>query len=157
MRRLFGQFVLLLTISPVSVAAASIHVVPAHTHLVSERELAKHCGTSQWIYACTEFRGETLVCACKREGDRWRIHATAQLIPYIYLWQPAWMSHEMLHLNDIRASLTDYLTVLESTAYESVDACQSDGAVASRDFGAHMDEWKKLSNKKRHGFERAAK
>ncbi len=134
-----------------AVADPAIVIAPVRTRLVSGRlDLAKACGSALWIYGCTKFLGEKLSCTCESDEGKWSIHASAQFIPYMYLWQPVWIPHENLHIADIRGWLDDYLKQLQSKSYSSVDDCISDAQTESTVFTKRMNAWKRASNLKRH-------
>lgn len=75
---------------------------------------------------------------------------SAQFIPFMYLWQPRWIGHENLHIEDIRGDVEKYLEGLESKRFASSDDCRRDAETEEASFPARMDEWKKASNAKRH-------
>ena len=134
----------------------SILIATPRTEMMSSRsDLAQRCGSSAWIYGCTKFLGEKLDCTCALEGDRWRMRAHAQFIPYMYLWQPSSIGHEKLHIDDIREWLSEYLHELESKTYGSEAECMRDGLTESTKFTKQMDVWKRSSNAKRHPTQRA--
>ncbi len=136
----------------------SILISTPRTQIVSARvDLAKTCGSGAWIYGCTKFLGERLICDCQLEGERWRMQAHAQFIPYMYLWQPTAIAHESLHIEDIREWLGEYLHELESKSYSSAADCMREADSASTTFTKRMDEWKRASNAKRHPKKRAGK
>lgn len=134
-----------------AIADSSVVIAPVRTQIVSGRlDLARACSSGAWIYGCTKFLGEKLSCTCVLERDQWRINATAQFIPYMYLWQPSWIPHENLHIDDIRTSAKKYLEELQSARYSSAADCSRSAEVESAGFTKRMDDWKKISNLERH-------
>lgn len=116
----------------------------------SRTDLVNLCGSDHWIYACTKFLGEKLSTACELRSGTWRMHTTAQFIPYMYLWNISSLSHEKLHIEDIRTSVTQYLEELDERSYATVIDCEQAAASDTLTFSQHMDDWKRASNAKRH-------
>ena len=151
MPRLLAILSLLVSVS--AVRSAEITVPAMRTRVVANRsELVKACGTTNRVFGCTSFVGQTLICACELVGGSWRIRGAAQFIPYvsIYSKQMDGIAHEKDHVNDIRTWLSEYLQQLESRTYSSSEECNRDGLSESASFKSRMDGWKVRSNEDRH-------
>jgi hypothetical protein len=149
----FLAWTLCVLLCPTLVFAAvdSVLVAPPRTQIVSSRtDLVKLCGSESWIYACTKFLGEKLSSTCVAGKSGWHTRTSAQFIPYMYLWQVSSLAHEKLHIDDIRASLAQYLHDLDARTYASEADCEQAAESETLTFSHHMDEWKKASNAKRH-------
>lgn len=141
----------LLPAPALSVTESSILIPPARMQVISARpDLEKLCGSEAWIYGCTKFLGQKLTGDCSATGVLWQMRPNAQFIPYMYMWQPQWIGHEILHIGDIRSDVEKYLEELESKRFASSDDCRSVAKIEEVSFGRRMDEWKKASNAKRH-------
>jgi hypothetical protein len=142
-----------LMVSLSAVRSAEITVPPMRTRIIANRsELVQACGTTNRVFGCTSFVGQTLTCTCERVGESWHIRGAAQFIPYvsIYARQMDGIAHESDHVNDIRTWLADYLQELESRRYSSSDECDRDALSESGSFKSRMDAWKVRSNEDRH-------
>lgn len=134
-----------------AVTETSVVIPPARRQVVSARaDLVKLCGSEAWIYGCTKFLGQKLTGDCSATGVLWQMRPSAQFIPFMYLWQPRWIGHENLHIEDIRGDVHEYLEELESKRFASSDDCRRVAETEEASFPSRMDEWKKASNAKRH-------
>lgn len=152
MLRSTGWIFALVFASPLlAVTENSVVIPPARRQIVSARaDLEKLCGSGAWIYGCTKFLGQKLTGDCSATGLLWQMRPTAQFIPYMYLWQPQWIGHENLHIDDIRGEVLKYLEALESKRFDTYDNCRREVETEEASFPTRMDEWKKASNAKRH-------
>lgn len=133
------------------------HVLVAEPIVVLVRrfELAGKCGTKAKIEACTAFVGQRLSCRCGLGADAWKLAASAQFIPVMYLLGPDHVSHERDHIDDVERSLRAYLGDLQTMRFESAEACQREAEARTGSFTTTMDRLKEDSNVKRHrGYQR---
>jgi len=123
--------------------------------LVRRFDLAEKCGTTKKIEACTAFVGQRLSCRCEPSGDGWKLAASAQFIPVMYLLGPAHVLHERDHIDDVERSLRAYLGDLQALRFDSAEACQREAAARADSFTRTMDRFKEDSNVMRHrGYHR---
>ncbi len=54
------------------------------------------------LAGCTTFREIALECDCRPEGKEWRLAAVARANPHVYLSNPHYLRHELLHIWDFR-------------------------------------------------------
>lgn len=147
------SLVLLSLLVSLSATSAEVSVPPLRTRVVTTRaELVKVCGTSNRVFGCTSFVGQTLTCACERVGDSWRIRGTAQFIPFVFIYskQMDGIAHEKDHINDIRGWAGEYLRDLEARIHVSIEECDRAAASETASFVGRMNDWKVRSNEERH-------
>lgn len=140
-----------LVLSAVLAAASySIHTTPPIVRLVPNTpDLLRTCNAKTVIGACTAFAGEKLRCACEADGEQWRIAATAQYVPVMYLGSWTFRAHEDEHLRDIDADLRQHLDDLTARRFGSSESCQAVATEAAERFGLVMDQFKLRSNARR--------
>lgn len=112
--------------------------------------LASLCNTKASIRGCTEFKGRTLRSSCELVTDGWRVRASAQFIPYVFLWQPNVLGHEYEHVGDVRGWAEEYLEEISHSVFELESSCRQAAAEQERGFASRMDQWARASNRKRH-------
>ena len=134
-------------------SAFEVEIAPARMRLVlNPAELRIVCRHDKDIHGCTEFLGETLTCVCKLDGNQWRIHPRAQLIPYIYLEKnrPTVVEHENLHIEDLRTQIDAYLADVTKQAYPDRESCKASATFETATFNLRMDLFRRLSNRRLH-------
>jgi len=120
----------------------------------SAAELKSRCSSGVHIYACTAFGQRNLNAACHVDGDRWKLRVSYEVKPVMYLWDTAWIRHELLHLGDIANSLEQYKGELESRDYKSISDCERAAAAESAGFARELSVFVDASNKLRHSIYR---
>lgn len=116
--------------------------------------LGTECGTTKRIYACTVFAEEHLTCSCEHKGERWKLVANARFVPIMlfYLHHPEIVRHEQSHIDDVFASLDQYLGGLTSCEFDSKDECTSEAKSDEIAFVQIMNEFRRASAAKRDRF-----
>jgi len=122
----------------------------ANVTLIATSDLQLHCSTSVPIEACTEILGLRLDCRCRREEGRWVLAGSAQMIPYMYLSNMRWKSHEEEHLDDLRQQTEAYFEDLQARSFNSEQACRDEADFESAVFSLRMDLFRHRSNEKLH-------
>ena len=95
---------------------------------------------------------ESFSCSCQLTGSVWRLRASVRVTPLIYLWNPSYLGHEKLHIEDIRTSLSTYLRGVESQKYLTREECIHNADREATEFSGLLDRFKEDSNAKRHRF-----
>ncbi len=90
---------------------------------MSDDEFRRTCPAGS--YACTIFRGASLICPCQCKDGGWSMTATAYVTPYMYLPKPRFETHEALHVEDIRGRVKGYLDGLEAIKFPSEVDCNN--------------------------------
>ncbi len=116
--------------------------------------LGAECGTTKRIYACTVFAEEHLTCSCEQRGGSWHLVATARFVPIMlfYLHHPDIVQHEQSHIDDVVASLDQYLGELTSCEFNSKDECTRDAKSDEVEFVQVMNGFRRASAAKRDRF-----
>lgn len=155
----------LATITPVALAQADaangqsldagdgyrLFIPSWHLRVVAERrELAALCRTGRPIFACTDFVGLRLDCGCRAAGAQWRLEARAQVIPFVYLWDVQQLTHERMHVADVRHDLITYLQRLTVRRFETAAACEAEARDAAASFPRKLNWSLVASNRLRH-------
>jgi len=135
--------------APATAQTFRLDIAPARTQLVSSWQLKVHCSSSK-VEACTEILGATLDCRCSRGSAGWKLSATAQMVPYLYLGEPKWDRHEHAHLDDLRQQVGDYFRQLEGQTFASEEECRTFGDFESAVFSLRMDTFGRISNMRLH-------
>ena len=130
--------------------ATIIAVQPIVRLVPNTSDLQTICKTKVKIGACTALAGEKLRCACEPDGEQWRIAATAQYVPVMYLGSMSFREHEDQHLRDIDAALKQYLEQLTAARFDKKETCDLAAADAAGRFVSMMADFKVRSNAKRH-------
>src|SRR6476659_3980613 len=73
------------------------------------QRLREVCTSDGDFDACTRFVAFRLNAVCARAGDGWSIEASATFRPWIFLYNMGSLSHEQLHIDDIRTYTQRYL------------------------------------------------
>lgn len=115
-------------------------------------ELNMPCRTHKKVYGCTFFAEERLSCSCQRSGKGWRLLAKARFVPVIYLYvrRPDVVDHEQLHIDDVRARLTEYLEKLTAREFPTEERCSKEAKAASQEivFVRRVNDFRGESNEK---------
>ena len=115
--------------------------------------LNKICNSSDYLYACTDFR-EMFSCSCSQVLQEWRLDVSAHITPLIYLWKLEYVAHEKDHIGDIRVALQTYVNDLDGRSFASLEECGDAAQHEMTGFHHLMDVMKEDSNVKRHPFYR---
>lgn len=139
-------------------ASETVSVTVRGTYLVpSVRSLAPICPTAVRIRACTTFSNEQLSTHCTKSGDTWRLGAIATVDASVYLWNPRMLRHEQLHIDDVRASMEQYLTSVNRIAFPSRENCEVFAEHSRSIFPEQLNVMKLRSNEKRDRFANQAR
>ncbi|HEY3054015.1 MAG TPA: hypothetical protein VGK04_11580 [Thermoanaerobaculia bacterium] len=106
--------------------------------------------------ACTRFVAYRLETTCVARGNSSSIQARATFRPWILLHNPEQLSHELLHIDDVRRLVEIYVAEVEQPAFDSSAQCQSEALRAMSGFGDKMREFALRSNLERHPMLRRA-
>jgi hypothetical protein len=114
------------------------------------QELRELCGTEGDYDACTRFVAFRLQASCFSTDTGWRATASATFRPFILLRNMRSLSHEQLHIGDLRRSVETLLIFLEETPFASEASCRSSVSAESAAFGSSMRQFALESNEARH-------
>jgi hypothetical protein len=128
----------------------SIEIAAPHVHLIDPSQVRAQCRTALPVDGCTEFLGEILRCNCQHDGDAWNIHARAQLLPYIYVFDPKYAGHERMHVEDLQHHLQSYLGELTAHRYADEESCRRVASFEMAVFNLRMDLLRADSNQRLH-------
>jgi hypothetical protein len=142
-----GRIAVLLAL--VSLLALHIHTPPpipeprvtireTRPRLVEPVFLQQVCGGKRRLGACTKFVGYQLRLNCSVNDDRWTISGSAEFMPLIFLFNPAWLGHERSHINDMKASAERYLLDLQRQSYDTFGECEEAALNERLMFGKRM-------------------
>jgi hypothetical protein len=128
-----------------------VQVHPSHiVRLTDHSQLRATCRTDRTDRACTDFVGRRLTAACAADGDRWRIDARAQFIPFVYLWDVSALFHERAHIDDVRGEVARHLDALTAQRFATPAACEGTANAASAGFESEMNAMLRRSNARLH-------
>jgi hypothetical protein len=118
-------FVFIMLLHTVRAPAAEVRVGTAMRSLVpTMQHLRDLCGVPGSYDACTRFVAWKLEASCERDGDTWRMRATASFTPWIVLYNIHELSHELDHVRDLRTWAGDFAGALEQLRFDSSLRCQ---------------------------------
>jgi hypothetical protein len=134
-------------------AAAGVLVEPVVVKLVSLDRVRAVCGTGRELDACTRFVAYRLDASCDPHGA---LRASVAFRPMIFLYNVQELTHEKLHIEDIRRFADAYVTDIEQKPFESESQCRDAATIAMDRFGATMQSFAMRSNLERHPLLRLA-
>ncbi|HEY3054568.1 MAG TPA: hypothetical protein VGK31_01415 [Thermoanaerobaculia bacterium] len=112
--------------------------------------LRNRCGIDRPIRACTQFSAYSLDASCNSSDDGWSIRASAWIAPQMIVLAPEAMTHEYLHISDVRQSANDYLRVVSAQRYGTANQCEDAAAREIAAFGERIKISVQESNARRH-------
>lgn len=83
------------------------------------------CGPE--VEACTRVTGVSVACRCREAApDAWQLDVRASFIPQLIFQRPTarLMRHELRHIDDIHAAVTDYVAALAGRRFASANDCE---------------------------------
>ena len=104
------------------------------------------CGSDREFDACTLFVAYKLEANCFYR----KIDVSVTFRPMIFLNNIQQLSHEWLHIEDIRSYAGAYVTDVEQKTFETESQCRTEAQLASDNFGATMRAFAERSNRERH-------
>lgn len=133
---------LLLTVSIVlPVQAAGVFVQPAMVLSVPLGRVHSACGDEGDFDACTQFVAYRLDARC----DGPRLHASVTFRPVIFLHNADRLTHERMHIDDIRTYAAEYALQLEASTFDSDGQCSDAARQAIDGFGEKMHDFARRS------------
>ena len=102
--------------------------------------------------ACTRLDTE-FFCNCVQAGNDWALQTRFIVSPFIYTTSPGILRHEMEHIDDVRASLTDYATMLQLRRFDTEASCAGFVGNEKRLFPAMIRDVQRLTTIKRDGVQ----
>jgi hypothetical protein len=130
-----------------AILLAAIVIVQTPTiRLVPLQTVHNACGAAGEYDACTRFVAYRLDAVCT--GGR--VRATVTFRPLIFLYDIHQMTHEKLHIEDIRRFADAYVTDIEQKAFETDSQCCAEMFSAIGNFDATMRAFAERSNLERH-------
>ena len=119
-------FVLLMVLDAVVAVAADVRMgSPIRSLVPTMQHLRDQCGVTGTYDACTRFVAWKLEASCERDGEQWRIRATAAFTPWIVLYNIRQLSHELEHIKDVRQWTQAYAIALERLRFASDAECRA--------------------------------
>ena len=142
----------LLAMSVIRAAAAQrVVVADPFIKIVSNGQMLRDvCASDVDFDACTRFVAYRLRTSCVLTNDRWTIDASATFKPWIVLHNLHSLSHEQLHIADVRTFIERYIDSLSRDPFEQRDACEASALTASSGFEATIRGFAVRSNALRH-------
>ena len=95
------------------------------------------CGSDHEFEACTRFVSYRLDAHCGAE----KAEASIAFQPMIFIHDLRALSHEHVHIEDIREYAAAYVTDIEQKRFQSESQCRSELDLARKTFGATMREF----------------
>jgi hypothetical protein len=135
------------------IAAAGVVVEPVVVKLVSLNRVHDVCGSGYEIDACTRFVAYRLDASCDPHRA---LRASVTFRPMIFLYNVEQLTHEKLHIEDIRRFADAYVTDIEQKPFETESQCRDAATIAMDHFGATMQSFAVRSNLERHPLLRLA-
>jgi hypothetical protein len=135
------------------IAGAGVVVEPAVVKLISLDRLHDVCGSDRELDACTRFVAYRLDASCDWHGA---LRASVTFRPMIFLYNIQELTHEKLHIEDIRRFADAYVTDIEQKPFETESQCRDAVTIAMDHFGATMQGFAVRSNLERHPLLRLA-
>lgn len=102
------------------------------------------------IGGCTRFFGRKLECGCVTDGSRWAMVGRVGLVPFMYLSEPYFESHEQLHVGDIKLRLERHLNALTRLRFDSKTDCEAAADRERSSFSDLLDSYMHASNLRFH-------
>lgn len=144
MRSFFVALIVLLCAT--AGVAGPVLVQPPMVTLTPLYRVHQACGAEGEFDACTLFVAYRLEARCFAQT----ITATVTFRPWILLHNMHQLSHEQLHIEDIRTFASAYVTDIEQISFETPSQCEDAATAASAGFGEKMREFARRSNAERH-------
>lgn len=123
--------------------AAMVIVQPPVVKLVSLQRVRDTCGQFE---ACTVFVSYRLSAHCSTE----KVEAAVTFQPMIFLHDLHALTHEQLHIKDIREFATAYVTDIEQKQFETDAQCRAEADLATAAFAGTMREFAQRSMRHLH-------
>lgn len=138
-----------LVFAPKVSSAAVVELKTQPLAFGSPESVFVRCGGAS-TRGCTEFSDVTLLSACSQETfAEWRIRSQISASVRMSLSDSHYLRHEMLHVTDIRAALTEFATALESDRFQARDDCERAGRAAHDGFTGAVKEMIRHSMERR--------
>jgi hypothetical protein len=122
---MYRSIVVSLIVLHASIAAAADVTVndPSIRLVASLKQLRDRCGVAGAYDACTHFENYRLEATCAADGEQWSMRGTATIAPVMFLRNLQSARHEYDHIADMRESLRNHVTALETARFASQAAC----------------------------------
>ena len=115
-----------------------------------QRVLEKCDGLS--AKGCTRFAEAVMLGECVREDGGWKLHASVQAIPQIFVTGVNWLAHEKAHVFDFKNLLTAHVNALGKARFAAKKSCQQLLIAATDAFPTTMQRIGRLSAERRDGM-----
>jgi hypothetical protein len=135
------------------IGAAEVVVQPVVVKLVPLARVHDACGSDREFDACTRFVAYELDASCDSRGA---LRVSATFRPMIFLYNIQQLTHEKLHIEDIRRFADAYVTDIEQKPFETESQCRDAATIAMDHFDATMQSFAVRSNLERHPLLRLA-
>lgn len=129
------------------IGAAEVVSQPAVVKLVSLGRVHDACGSDREFDACTRFVAYELDASCDSQG---KLRASVTFRPMIFLYNIQQLTHEQVHIEDIRRFAEAYVTDIEQKSFETESRCRDAAQLAMDHFGTTMRGFAVRSNLQRH-------
>ena len=113
-------------------------------------QLRKSCAVDGNYDACTNFIGFRLDAKCARDGESWRMSATAAFRPWIVLQNIRNLPHEQEHIGDVHRSVQRLIDSLGQIEFHDGDACRQRALEETTGFGKRMKSFAAASTARMH-------
>ena len=127
------------------IAAAGVVVEPVTVKLVSLDRVHGVCGSD--VDACTRFVAYRVNASCDSHGA---LRASITFRPMIFLYNIQELTHEKLHIEDIRRFADAYVTDIDQKPFETDSQCRDAAMIAMGRFRVTMQGFAVRSNLERH-------
>ena len=129
------------------IAAGGVVVQPVVVKLVSLDRVHGACGSEREFDACTRFVAYGLDATCDTRGA---LTASITFRPMIFLYNIQQLTHEKVHIEDIRRFADAYVTEIEQKSFETETQCRAEARLAMNNFGETLRGFAERSNLERH-------
>jgi hypothetical protein len=150
MRRLLWALSILL-LSTTARSTERVSVLGPDTRLApTDARLHEWCGLGGNFDACTRFTRYRLDTACSFDGKAWRMAVSATFRPVIILRNLRSLTHEHVHIDDVRDGVEALTLLLEGRRYSSESLCRQQALAEQTLFETRLRGFARQSNLARH-------
>jgi hypothetical protein len=94
--------------------------------------------------------GGKLECGCVTDGSRWAMVGGVGLVPFVYLSELYYRSHERLHIVDIKLRIESHLNELTRLRFDSKTVCEAAAERERSNFSDLLNSYLRASNLRLH-------
>lgn len=131
-------------------ASASVKIPGPNVKVASPAAIRGMTGGKTEV-GCTTFQDVALSCDCRKTARGWKLDATIQAVPHVYVSNFRYLEHEMLHIWDFRKYLGEHVRALAALTFQTRKACDEHAVAAALAFPGTMEKVARLSAAKRDG------